>query len=99
MELLTKRLMKKIPKIYETEHLENREKMMHVRLFTPWTSWTWYIMEFDGQDLCFGLVIGHEIEFGYFNLSELANIEGPEGLRIERDRYFMPSSVNDMPSC
>ena len=27
--------------------------------------------EFDGEDLCFGLVEGFEVEFGYFSKSEL----------------------------
>ena len=44
--------------------------MVHVKFFTPWTSWTWYGIEFDGEDLCFGLVDGHEEELGYFSLSD-----------------------------
>lgn len=36
----------------------------------------------------FGLVEGHEKELGYFNLSELHSINGPFGLKIERDMHF-----------
>jgi hypothetical protein len=36
----------------------------------------------------FGLVEGHENELGYFFLSELQKLQGPGGLRVERDRYF-----------
>jgi len=98
MKLLTKELIAKIPKLYETEHLEPEDKMIHAKLFTPWTSWTWYIIEFDGEDQCFGFVKGHEAEFGYFSLKELASLTGPAGLRVERDRHFTPTEVGDMPS-
>jgi len=63
---------------------------VHAKFFTPWTGWTWYAIEFDGDDLCFGLVDGHELELGYFSLSELESIRGPGGLKIERDRNFEP---------
>ncbi len=95
--LLTKEIIKKLPKLYETEGVEIEDKMIYVKLFTPWTSWTWYIIEFDGDDQCFGFVKGHDTEFGYFSLSELAQIQGPAGLRVERDRYFTPTEVGDMP--
>lgn len=38
--------------------------------------------------LFFGLVVGHEKEFGYFALSELKSVKGPFGLGIERDMHF-----------
>ena len=98
MKLLTKELIKQIPKLYETEHLEPEDKMIQAKLFTPWTTWTWYVIEFDGEDQCFGFVKGHDAEFGYFSLSELASITGPAGLRIERDRHFTPTEVGDMSS-
>ncbi len=37
-----------------------------------------------------GLVFGHEKEYGYWRLSELAEVRGPMGLLIERDLYFDP---------
>ena len=97
MKLLTKELIAKIPKMYETEHLEPEDKMIYAKLFTPWTNWTWYIIEFDGEDHCFGFVKGHDAEFGYFSLRELASLTGPAGLRVERDRHFTPTEVGDMP--
>jgi hypothetical protein len=96
--LLTKSDMAKLPKLYETENLEIEDKIIQVKLFTPWTNWTWYVIEFDGADQCFGFVKGHDAEFGYFSLNELAKIEGPFGLKVERDRYFTPTEVGDMPS-
>lgn len=96
--LLTKEIIKKLPKLYETEEQEMEDKIIHAKLFTPWTNWTWYVIEFDGVNQCFGFVKGHDAEFGYFSLRELASIEGPCGLRVERDIHFEPTQVGDMPS-
>ena len=95
--LLTKSDLSKIPKLYETEEIEIADKTVHVKLFTPWSNWTWYVIECDGVDRCFGFVKGHEAEFGYFSLKDLASIEGPFGLRVERDRFFTPTQVGDIP--
>jgi len=95
--LLTKSDLSKIPKLYETEEIEIEDKTVHVKLFTPWSNWTWYVIECDGEDRCFGFVKGLEAEFGYFSLKELASIEGPFGLRVERDRFFTPIQVGDIP--
>ena len=54
------------------------------------------LSEFDGDDIFFGLVIGLEIEFGYFSLSELQSVRGPLGLPIERDLHFEPKSLREL---
>jgi len=98
MKLLTKEITNKLPKLYETEEVETEDKVIQAKLFTPWTNWTWYVIEFDGEDRCFGFVKGFDAEFGYFSLKELASIQGPAGLRIERDKFFSPTKVCDMPN-
>lgn len=95
--LLTKSDISRIPKLYETEDIEMEDKVIHAKLFTPWTNWTWYVIECDGEDQCFGFVKGLGCEFGYFSLSELASIEGPFGLKVERDIHFEPTIVGDTP--
>ena len=70
------------------------DPLARVKLFTPWTDWTWFITEFDGEDLCFGLVIGLERELGYFSLKEIESLRGPGGIRVERDLYFKPSPIS-----
>ncbi len=68
---------------------EQDDPVAWMKYFTPDSSWTWYVIEFDPVDrLCFGLVIGHEIELGYFTLAELESVTGPLGLRVERDLHF-----------
>ena len=67
-----------------------------LKLFTPWTSWTWYASEYDpAERLCFGVVVGHERELGYFSLAELEEIRGPGGLRIERDLHWKPRPIKE----
>ena len=97
MKLLTKELIAKLPELYATEDVELEGKLILAKLFTPWSTWTWYVIEYDGEDRCFGFVKGHEAEFGYFSLKELAELTGPHGLRVERDRWFEPTMVGDMP--
>lgn len=63
--------------------------MAQVKFFYPDAAWTWYGVEFDGDDLLFGLVDGFEKELGYFRLSELLENRGKLGLPIERDFYFV----------
>ena len=52
--------------------------------------------EFDGEDIFFGLVIGMEMELGYFSLSELESVRGSLGLPIERDLYFKPKTLQEL---
>ena len=90
MKLLTKEVLKKLPAIGEGDGTA------HVKFFTPWSNWTWYATEFDGEDVFFGLVDGFDKEIGYFSLSELESLKGPFGLTIERDRYWTPVKVYEL---
>ena len=67
-----------------------------MKFFHPAANWTWYVIEYDGKDLCWGLVDGHEAEFGYFSLIEISKVVGPLGLRIERDILFRSTRVKDL---
>ncbi len=95
MILLTKRIRNKLPKLGGQED-KGLDAYVYVKFFTPWSSWTWYVTEFDGDDTFFGLVDGFEKEIGYFYLSELKSICGPDGLKIERDLYFKPMTVREL---
>ena len=94
MRLLTDEIKSILPELYSQEH--NPDAVAVVKFFTPWSSWSWYGVEFDGVDLFFGLVKGHEVELGYFSLSELEKLRGPGGLKIERDLYFRPVPVKTL---
>ncbi len=88
MKLMTKKLRRKIPPLYSAE--KQADPMVHVKFFTPDSSWTWYVLEFDGKDTFFGLVYGLVTELGYFSLSEISTVAGPLGLKVERDLHFEP---------
>ena len=88
MKLLTKELKKKLPPLYANEDKKDPDAI--VKFFTPFSNWTWYATEFDGKDLFFGLVDGHEKELGYFSLSELESLGG----KIERDLYWRPTPLS-----
>ncbi len=94
-KLLDQESQKKLPQLYATED-QGLDAEARVKFFTPDSNWTWYASEFDGEDIFYGLVIGHEIEFGYFSLSELEQTKGPLGLPIERDRYFEPRTLKEL---
>jgi len=85
----------RLPKLYANEALGMAAPAV-VKFFTPDASWTWYASEFDGEDLLFGLVIGHVAEFGYFSLSELESVRGPLGLPVERALNFTPASLGEL---
>lgn len=98
MDLLTKEIREKLPKLYKTEKTPPGEKVCIVKFFQPWGSWTWYAVEFDTRDIFFGLVDGFELEWGNFSLQELQSIKGPWGLAIERDLHFGMPQMKDIPA-
>ena len=94
MELLTKKILNKLPALNATEKIPTPKKVAQVKFFCPWDSWTWYAVEYSpGDKLFFGLVYGLEKEWGHFSLDELESIQGPVGLKIERDLNFKPCSI------
>ena len=95
VELLPKDIREELPELHANEELGLAAQAL-VKFFTPDSSWSWYCSEFDGNDICFGLVIGFEPEFGYFSISELESVRGPLGLPIERDLHFKPKSLEEL---
>jgi hypothetical protein len=90
--LLTDDIRRQIPPLGSQDG-KGSQAIAHVKFFTPDSSWTWYVMEFDGDDTFFGLVQGFEKELGYFSLSELQSLRGPWGLPIERDIHWKPTAL------
>jgi hypothetical protein len=85
-----------IPALYETEGQRDEAKAL-IKLFTPDSNWTWYIIEIDtDKDLCYGLAVGFEAELGYFTLSEIREARGALGLQPERDLNFEPTTVREL---
>ena len=95
MKLMTKAIRKKLPPLYAQEK-QGMGAVVYVKFFDPCSQWTWYATEFDGEDMFFGLVVGHVAEFGYFSLSELKKFKNRFGLGIERDLYFTPMTLREI---
>jgi len=73
----TKERLAKMPKLYETEHVPIKEKLIYLHFFIGVCDW--YIAEFDGVDLFFGFAIlnnDYEMaEWGYVSFRELKEIK------------------------
>ena len=73
----SKERLAKIPKLYETEHIPLREKLIHLHFFIGGCDW--FIAEFDGKDLFWGFAILNNdyqmAEWGYVSFSELKSIK------------------------
>lgn len=105
MKLLTKEIREQLPPLYAQDG-KGGKAIAYAKYFTPSSSWTWIITE--GESVpdesglneidfrFFGLVFGHEKEFGYFLLSELEEVRGPMGLPIERDLHFKPKTLEEI---
>ena len=91
--LIPKSLLENIPNLYETERSLN--PICHIKLFTPTSIFTWYIIEISKDDLdtCYGYTKGFEGELGYFSLNELNEIRGNLGLKVEIDNSFNPTPL------
>lgn len=94
--LIPPKLLNTLPNLYDTEN--TKDPICHIKLFTPDSNWTWYLTEVskENNDTCFGLVSGHDIELGYFTLSELSEVRGPLGLKIELDSSFTPTPLSQV---
>lgn len=81
----TKEQLAKIPKLYETEGLPLKEKLVWLHFFIGGCDW--YISEFDGEDLFWGYAILNGdlemAEWGYLSLDELKRIKIPPGFEVD----------------
>ncbi len=108
MQLLTKELKVKLPPLYSQDR--NPDPLVVCKFFTPDSNWTWYAYEGSPVDeegyydtnkekvdfLFFGLVVGLDVELGYFSLAELQSVHGALGLPVERDCWFLPKPLSEV---
>ena len=94
MKLMTKELLRKLPPLYATEN--DPDPLVQVKFFCTGLDWAWYGIEFDGENLFFGLVDGEVQELGYFGLFNLIVESFKAGHSFERDRSFRPCRLSDL---
>lgn len=93
MMLLTKELRKQLPPLHATEN--DPDPLVLCKFLYADFNWTWYGIEFDGDDLFYGLVDGFARELGYFRLSELSSSR-ENGEPIQRDPLFTPCRLSQL---
>lgn len=74
--LITDEMLERVPELYAQEDVALADKEVHAAYIIPFRSnWTWYMTEYDKESGdAFGLVLGIEPEWGYFNLEELKEL-------------------------
>lgn len=94
MRLITNNIEKKLnnsPLASTTE--QGYKAKVIVKFFNPLGKERWFVTEGEKQNngdwLLYGIFLKNdEIEWGYFALSELEEIELPLNLKIEREKYY-----------
>jgi hypothetical protein len=83
-----------LPDLYDSTY--TTDPLCRVKLFTPDSNWTWFIIELSKEDnsTCYGYVQGLESELGYFSLEEIADVRGALNLPVERDINFEPTLLS-----
>lgn len=81
----------KIPALGAQEQV--RDPIVHVKLFTPMSGWTWLLTEYDPEeDLAFGFAYNSQhadgAELGYVSLAELKELRVRGIPAVERDIHF-----------
>lgn len=89
----------KLPRLYATEHLPGRDKLIHLHFFIGGCDW--YIAEFDGQDTFFGYAIlngdHHNAEWGYISFQELREIKiGWLEVDCEAERFWSVRKADEI---
>jgi hypothetical protein len=91
-------ILEKLPKLYETEKIPVKDKIIHMHFFIFGTDW--YVAEYDPKEKIFwGFVILNEdyqnAEWGYFALEELQGIRYG-GIEIDRDLFWQPRTAAEV---
>ena len=98
-KLMTKELGDTIPAIGANENAADYDDVLApAKFFSPYSNWNWFVTEWDAETgLCFGLVEGFEMELGYFDLTELAEVTVFGGVpAVERELYWQPRTLGEI---
>ena len=80
-----KERLSKIPKLYETENVPLKDKLIYLHFFIGGCDW--FVCEYDGNDLFFGFAILNNdyqmAEWGYVSFSELKSIKADRWLEVD----------------
>src|SRR5262245_35651972 len=74
-----------------------RDPIVYIKFLARNLGWTWYVTEGSPEDddfIFFGFVVGDEMEWGQFSLSELNEPCGAVEHPVERELDFRPASLS-----
>ena len=81
----SKERLEKIPRLYETENIPIKDKLIYLHFFIGGCDW--YIAEYDGDDLFWGYAILNNdyqnAEWGYISFVELKEIKMQGWLEVD----------------
>jgi hypothetical protein len=87
-----------IPRLYETEGISLKDKLIHLHFFIGGCDW--FISEYDGEDLFWGYAIlnnDYEMaEWGYNSFEELKKIRIPPGIEIDCEIITPPRKASQI---
>lgn len=101
-KLLTAEIAQRLPKHDDVVSLDHA--VVQCKFFVPGTLHRWYVLtgeptkDGNWNFLGYATCDSDGGEFGGFTLSELESIEGPFGVRVERDLYFEPVPISSVTS-
>ena len=86
-----------IPSIRAQEDAE--DPIVHIKLFTPCSSWTWLLTEYDPEEqlafgFCYDASYPEGAELGYVSLAELKSVMLRGIPAVERDLHFQPAPLS-----
>ena len=77
MLLMPKYISSKLPALYSYEN--EQDPMVPCKFFAVFTTWTWYVIEFDGEDLFFWLCCRRFPGVRIFQTFRIAKSRGANG--------------------
>jgi len=98
MQLIPAGLKEKLPPLGSNSEGSPEDLVAYTRLVEPTSNWRWYILEFDGEDTCYGLVVtSKNALIGHFTLTELKALRYHDDrlgmVGVERDTFFEPTPL------
>ena len=93
----TKEQLSKLPRLYETDNIALKDKLIHVHFFIGGCDW--YIAEYDGGDLFWGyadLNNSEMAEWGYISFQELKEIKIQGWLEIDCEIFDPPKKAGEI---
>lgn len=88
--LITEEILKNVPPLYGQEGVKNSEKVVHSAYIIPFKYWTLYMTEYDPKtEIAYGLVIGDNVEWGYFSLKDLRSLNAQRLILEDFPKTFM----------